>query len=191
MKARFLGLLASLLLLFSSAPSQATTYLFDISVDGVFSSILPFGTIDVTSTGNIGTVSVVLPTGHTFSEFALNLVSGNVDTGGGALSVSGPASYGAYGPFNTVLVASNGSFGSGFTFTINNFAGLFNLTVNGQPIWFAAVITDALNTGAVVSDALVQTPLPGAVLLFASGLGLFGFLGWRRKRVVGTAAVAA
>jgi len=42
--------------------------------------------------------------------------------------------------------------------------------------------------GGVIGDTpesvagLGQTPLPGALPLFASGAGLFGFLGWRRKR---------
>ena len=34
------------------------------------------------------------------------------------------------------------------------------------------------------------TPLPGALPLFASGLGALGVLGWRRKRKA-TAALAA
>jgi PEP-CTERM motif len=35
--------------------------------------------------------------------------------------------------------------------------------------------------------APVQTPLPPAMALFASGLGMMGLLGWRRKRKVATA----
>jgi PEP-CTERM motif len=47
------------------------------------------------------------------------------------------------------------------------------------------------NLGGVSLDvALNATPLPGALSLFASGLGVFGLFGWRRKRkIASTAAV--
>ena len=38
---------------------------------------------------------------------------------------------------------------------------------------------------------VVATPLPAALPLFASGLGAMGFFGWRRKRKVAAASVAA
>ena len=31
-------------------------------------------------------------------------------------------------------------------------------------------------------DGVATTPLPGALPLFATGLGVLGLLGWRRKR---------
>jgi hypothetical protein len=34
----------------------------------------------------------------------------------------------------------------------------------------------------IASDPPAITPLPGAFPLFATGLGLLGLLGWRRKR---------
>jgi len=36
-------------------------------------------------------------------------------------------------------------------------------------------------TASAVSDVEI-TPLPAALPLFASGAGVLGFLGWRRKR---------
>jgi hypothetical protein len=35
------------------------------------------------------------------------------------------------------------------------------------------------------SNALIVTPLPAAFPLFATGLGILGLLGWRRKRTSG------
>jgi hypothetical protein len=178
------GWLVASLVIFASAQSQAATYTFDVSVDGVFSSAVPFGTVDVSSAG---VVTITMPSTYSLSEIAFNLNSGaSVDAG--SYTVSGPASYGSnslYGPFNTVL---DGAFGSSATFTVSNFSGIFNLTVNSQPIWFAAVLSDANSTGVVAADAPLppprSTPLPAAMPLFASGMGALGLLGWRRKRKV-------
>jgi hypothetical protein len=37
-------------------------------------------------------------------------------------------------------------------------------------------------------DGIINTPLPGALPLFATGLGALGLLGWRRKRKAQAAA---
>jgi len=42
---------------------------------------------------------------------------------------------------------------------------------------------------ALTSSELSQTPLPGALPLFAGGPGAFGLLGWRRKKKAATSAV--
>jgi len=175
-----LALAATLLLVIS--PAHASTWIFDISVDGYFSSALPLGTIDVTSAG---TVTVSLPTTYSISEFALNLQGGSVDNG--AFSVStGARSYGTYGPFNTVL---DGQFGNNLTFTISNFAGLFNVEVDNQPIWFAAMVEKGFSAQTLIADLPAPTtPLPAALPLFATGLGAMGLLGWRRKRKAQAAA---
>ena len=39
-----------------------------------------------------------------------------------------------------------------------------------------------------VSSDIIATPLPGALPLFATGLGIVGFAGWRRKRKAALAA---
>jgi len=39
-----------------------------------------------------------------------------------------------------------------------------------------------------LSEAIVTAPLPGALSLFATGLGALGLLGWRRKQKAATAA---
>ena len=37
---------------------------------------------------------------------------------------------------------------------------------------------------ATVTDPLGATPLPGTLVLFASGIGIIGLIGWRRKHQV-------
>ena len=174
-----LAIAAALFLAIS--PVHATTWTFDISVDGYFSSNLPVGAIDVTSTGSTGVVTVSLPTTYSINEFALNLQGGTVNPSSAYTVTTGSTSYGAstvYGPFNTVL---DGRFGNSLSFSISNYAGLFSVEVGNQPIWFAANVTKGFSGQTLVADAIV-TPLPGALSLFATGLGGLGLLGWRRKK---------
>ena len=104
------------------------------------------------------------------------------DRRSGSYTVTPPtwASFpGGFGPFNTVLT---GNFGNSLTFTVNNYVGIYNLTVNQAPIWFvAASMTNGIPTWAIAVDS-IATPLPGALPLFAGGLGVFGLLTWRTKR---------
>ena len=52
-------------------------------------------------------------------------------------------------------------------------------------------ISKLVYAGAALSLAiLVATPLPAALPLFVTGLGMFGALGWRRKRKSTDAATA-
>jgi hypothetical protein len=44
------------------------------------------------------------------------------------------------------------------------------------------------NTQLILTTPSTATPLPGALPLFVSGLGTFGFLGWRRKKKAALAA---
>lgn len=57
-----------------------------------------------------------------------------------------------------------------------------------QGIWVAEGLTagntgaDSLTVNSLTVTEVATTPLPGALPLFTSGLGAFGFLRWRRKR---------
>ena len=178
----FSGAIASLLLIFS-AQAHAATYAFDTPVIGTFAS---GGTVSLSANGSTETFVVTLPAGYSFNEFALNRNAGATVTSSSAYTVSSYPSwanfYGGstFGPFNTVLT---GNFGNSLTFTITNYTGIYNLTVNGQPIWFLAAAGPANNpTWAIAADAPVTTPLPATLPLFASGLGAIGLLSWRAKR---------
>ena len=69
---------------------------------------------------------------------------------------------------------------------LNNFASTYiaayGFTVGTS--FSITAFTDAELVGAGTSSftAVGTTPLPGALPLFASGLGMMGFWGWRRKR---------
>ena len=62
--------------------------------------------------------------------------------------------------------------------------------VNGYTVWMlpeTGLFQDVgtyfgLDAGYVQIQSDMETPLPAALPLFASGLGAFGLLGWRRKR---------
>jgi len=178
MKFKFLGLMASLIA-FSLAPAHATTYLFDTPVSG---TVAPAGTVDVTVNGSTATFVVALPSGYSFNEFALNLLPGEtVSSGAYTVSNSGANFGNGFSPFNTALLAH---FGNTLTFSVSNYVGLSNITVNGAPIWFvAAYVLSGGQTGAFASDAEVNpTPLPAALPLFAGGLGIIALLGIPRSR---------
>jgi hypothetical protein len=53
------------------------------------------------------------------------------------------------------------------------------------------LFTDYPITGGSITPEVVVTPLPAALPLFATGLGVLGLLGWRRKRKAQVAASIA
>lgn len=187
MRCKFFGLLATLTL-FGAVQAHATTvYQFDTPVTG---TVAPAGSVDLTVNGSTATFMVSLPVGYSFMQLAFNLNSGATVAAGNYLVSSPSTTYGGiYGPFNTVLM---GTQGNELTFTVNNFTGLSDTMVNGKPIWFvAAFVTDADTSGTMAADVTQtqqiqsepsQTPLPATLPLLAGGAGVLGLLGWRRKR---------
>jgi hypothetical protein len=73
--------------------------------------------------------------------------------------------------------ASPCPFSSGYL----NLLGLPNGSPNNQTV---------IEIGSIEVFAIVDTPIPAALPLFATGLGLMGLLGWRRKRVAPNTAQA-
>jgi hypothetical protein len=64
------------------------------------------------------------------------------------------------------------------------------LTTTGTWQWAdQSIDAPSLDYGFVLESAAIATPLPAALPLFATGLGAFGLLAWRRKRK--SAAIAA
>jgi hypothetical protein len=81
-------------------------------------------------------------------------------------------------------------------FGLDTFNGLA-LTQPLNPAPFYANTTDGVNWQGpsagrfafrISGDEVAQTPLPAALPLFATGLGVLALLGWRRKRMAQTAA---
>jgi hypothetical protein len=130
------------------------------------------GLIDLFGAGNIATID---PT--------TNAISASVHPTGAA----GDFDQGAPDGFGHALIAGSG----GFTFI--DYEGTSILTPN-----FVAFLTsgDGVGFGNVDDIAPLSglgsqtnTPLPAALPLFASGAGVLGYFGWRRKRKKATAAV--
>ncbi len=70
-----------------------------------------------------------------------------------------------------------------FTILMNSKAG--TSTPNGEPVAFDFF---ELTIEGIQGTQVGVVPLPAALPLYASGLGLLGFLGWRRKRQIATVA---
>ena len=60
------------------------------------------------------------------------------------------------------------------------------LRITGLPDFTSATFSDAAASN--FEFALGTTPLPAALALFATGLGAWGLLGWREKKVAALAA---
>lgn len=189
MKAKFLGFVASLVLL-GAAPVQATTiYEFDTPVSG---NIVPAGSVALSVNGLAATFTVSLPASYSFTELAFNLSGGTVATSGAYTITNNANAYfqkdafsPKYGPFNTELDATGGGFGNSLTFTVSNFAGLDFKTIAGMPIWFvASFVYNGGTSGVIAADYVMPqtTPLPAALPLFAGGLGALGLLRLRRRK---------
>ena len=191
MNAKFLGLVASLMLL-GAAPVTSNDNL-SIRHSGQRHGRCRRRGRAVSVSGSNATFTVSLPTGYSFTEVAFNLnPGGSVDSGAYTITNNANANYNKgklwpnFGPFNTTV---SGSFSNTLTFTVSDFAGLFNVTVSGAPIWFVvAGVTDGGTSGIMAADSVTVTPLPAALPLFASGLGTIGVLGWRRKKKAQRAA---
>lgn len=127
---------------------------FDFDISPTFT--VPTGSVTVDET--TGTINVALASNYSISSFGFNLIGGTLNPESGLTTGNPDPVYSAYGPFNTAVLNSNG--GSTLSFTIDNFAGLFNNTVGGQPIWFAAAVTDATTgtAGTLVADWRYDSP---------------------------------
>ena len=94
--------------------------------------------------------------------------------------------------FDTVALGGTYIHNSAYTFStaITNVTSIVfdnTNTENGA----GNIRIDDINVSAYVqSGGLGETPLPGTLPLFASGLGMLGLLGWRRKRKASAALIA-
>jgi hypothetical protein len=186
------ALLGAVLGTFAVFPAKAATIPIDINFSST-DPLLDFYTLSADFT---------LPSG--FTNPSLNITTFSVDdravlqlngtniASTGIFCNSPPCSGnmvltsgGANNPF-TFLNAQGSSFTitSGFVTGLN----LLRLIVNdtgagiGGNLNPSSQPTSATLTGSVTFDVVSTVPLPGALPLFAAGLGALGLLGWRRKK---------
>ena len=62
---------------------------------------------------------------------------------------------------------------------------IFQIGADGTPVTLAFSATGTANTlgGFIDNIKITPVPLPAGLPLFLGGLGLMGWLGWRRKRI--------
>lgn len=142
---------------------------------------------DVTVTVHMTPSALTIPSGNQF--VGLNFEPRDGDFGGGPLTgihtigtmefsngSGGPNGVGPTGPgdFNAF---SNVWGGSGALWTLVDVMSIATYTWDGgEPLTFSQISV------SYQIDNPTATPLPAALPLFATGLGAFGVLGWRRKR---------
>ncbi len=197
-----------------AATAHAVTY--DITASGGKIGALPapgYGTVDVTTVGSDLEFSInlapnwLVETGngtHLPIEFDLATsgltISSTASTFTALPSPFSQASGSSFtnpgfnDPMNYGLACgSNGSSSCGdtssLTFYVLGAGGLQPLLVSG--VYLTADIFDKATGQTGTVGAVPATPLPAALPLFATALGLLGLLGWRSKRrnAAGLAAV--
>jgi hypothetical protein len=130
-----------------------------------------------TTAGNIYQVSFWV--GNALRDGSVTSTVDAIINGGNSVAYTNSQSdpvnnYVVWQEFTTTFVAS----GSSSTLEL----------LNGDP---ASDSLNGLDNVSVVNEGVSATPIPGALPLFASGLGAMGFFGWRRKRKIPAATATA
>jgi hypothetical protein len=201
MKLALLGTIAGLTLsaIYSTDPAAASTVTYDavLSGDGESNSS-GTGFAIVTINGNMMEVNVTfsgLTTGTTASHIhCCTAVPGSGTAGVATTTPTFPG---------FPLGVTSGSYDQIFDLTASGTYTPAFVTAEGSIANAQAALLAALNAdeaylnihttqfpGGEIRGFLTQTPLPGALPLAATGLGVLGLLGWRRKRK-DTAAIVA
>jgi len=219
MKLKWLGALIGALLLAAAAPAGATPVgvtvngTTDITNLGAFAPgapVLNFGSGALGKNGETfgngktyfdyifsftltGTSKVTIGTGVTSGSNILDFNAGLFNSspvfgalpGGSALTMANPSD--PLGLTNTSGLLTLGTVNGGNLGTLTLTAGTYYLRLFG-------ILPGNINaghglTGINSSLTVAATPIPAALPLFGTALGLMGFFGWRRKSTA--AAVAA
>ena len=161
---------------FTTTPG-ATSLTSQISTDGLLRSF------DITNPGNVHTTSTAagVPTNWVLGVVgAVATLSANNSCGGQPCDfIVGP---GPYTNFNSSLETHSPFIDLEGKFVIS---GITNLLISSIVVQFGSVPDERNQTFACLTCAPPppgETPIPGALPLFTSGMGVLGFLGWRRKR---------
>jgi hypothetical protein len=161
----------------SSVTSFITTNTYELTLDSTGSTIGSVGTVTITSNSKSDTLT-----------YKFTLTNGGKLTGV-FLDAAGGTAKGDLGP---VPIDPLGDFSDSFTAKGKSFSITFKGTDVAHATTFNAlqIFAGVNTTKGLFADAVPipgggggdTVPIPGALPLFASGLGAVGFLGWRRRR---------
>jgi hypothetical protein len=182
MKTKLLGSVCFIagMALFGVSQASAASITYDLSPLTIGSFSLTGGSI--TTDGTIGTLA---STDITVWSVTITGGSPSPDT------VTGTTPYGAFTSATSGLTASSTTLKFDLSPTVDTTN--FVLSTNDENGVGYDYMTIALcvsadcqysteTSTAFVIASVAATPLPGALPLFAGGLGMMGLLGWRRKR---------
>ena len=162
--------------LFSLGDQMGTSSDYDqLAVTGV-SGTLSTGTITLNTLSFTAGVNAYVPATYTYSFDETMTVS----NGGGTQTLTVPFNI-SISTADTISILG----GNSLVFAVGN--SDWDITVNALTIGPNPGGTMVANLTATVVDPPVVTPLPGTLVLFVSGFGIIGLIGWRKRHNHGSA----
>ncbi len=170
---------AAVTLTLAAGAANATTFNWEYDSLTVITSVSASGTLEAT----LFAPGQYLVTSITGTDTTGGTISGPNSLVGGNNILYYPASAPGYVDSLGIEFSSSGSFFAG------NYAFRYNSSLSHETITGCIGggscdpgIVDYGIFSATIVPEVEQTPLPAALPLLSSGVGLLGFLGWRRKR---------
>ena len=183
------------------------------------SAVVAFGGVGPGPSGNLYEYASNAPVDNPFSttdrafEYVIGVTSGNVasisipnfsgfQTAVGTCNANAPGSFGTcYTPANFPTSATRSSNGDVITFSFSTpvtsaLSSGFFVVWTDAPDFIDPPMIDIYDSSGDLSTVSTffspaATPLPAALPLFATGLGVMGLFGWRKKRKNAAALAAA
>ena len=156
--------------LFSLGDQMGTSSDYDQLAVNAASGTLTTGTITLNTLDFTAGVNAYTPAAYTYSFSETMTVS----NGGGTQTLTVPFNI----SISTADVISILG-GNSLAFAVGN--SDWDIVVNALTIGPNPGGTMIANLTATVTDPPGVTPLPGTLVLFASGIGIIGLIGWRKK----------
>ena len=158
--------------LFSLGDQLGTASNYDqLSVIGVSNATLTTGTITLNTLDFTAGVNANVPATYTYSFSETMTVNGS----GGPQNLTVPFNI-SINTADTISILG----GNSLVFAVGN--SDWDVTVNALTIGPNPGGTMVANLTATVVDPPVVTPLPGTLVLFVSGFGIIGLIGWRKHK---------
>lgn len=184
-----LAVLAALAMLLGGTKANADLIHFDVSFSASGFTSNGGGAVPVSPV--IGSFAVTLDPTLTYSQSTTGFTLNSVNINLGGLNGGLPPRF-SYTSSTDTFVFLGGLISSGtngIALTLNNFT---NAATVAALIYTQASVDPpssfSSTTGTVSVTASPVVPIPGALPLFATGLGALGLLGWRRKKKAALAA---